>query len=256
MMKRLARRFSQPSSRRPLNPWSVWRREMETGDQANPLKPVSDLVETLRQAISPFTDPVLGELGQYVAERVRFLRFKQTVRIAQRAQEIANQRQKPLGAVEPKFLVQVLESGALESDDLLIERWAGLLADAAMGNQLAPSYGPILSQLAPEDARILDYIIDHEERIPTFLGEHFGIRGDVLARAVELPDEHFVLRCLNLERLVLIEEAGSGGLRPATRYRPELGQMVALTRLGRAFVHACRGESGNAAQRGVEPDVE
>ncbi len=52
------------------------------------IKASAELAESVRELISPFTDPVLGELGQYIADKIRFLRFRNSLKTVERAREI------------------------------------------------------------------------------------------------------------------------------------------------------------------------
>jgi hypothetical protein len=124
----------------------------------NPLAPVADLTESVRKLVAPFTDPVLSELGQYLADRIRFLRFRFSLRAVERANEMLAQAGQVPQPVDPKILVAVLEGAGLESDADLVEMWAGLLASAASSSEVLPSFPKILGDLSPEEARILDWI--------------------------------------------------------------------------------------------------
>ncbi|HYN81184.1 MAG TPA: Abi-alpha family protein [Gemmatimonadaceae bacterium] len=63
--------------------------------------------------------------------------------------------------VPPKILLPLLEHGGLEEDEMLAEKWAALLANAANGQtpgKVRPIYIQILSSLTPLDARVLEAI--------------------------------------------------------------------------------------------------
>jgi hypothetical protein len=62
-------------------------------------------------------------------------------------------------AVPLRTLLPLLEGAALEDDDGLSDKWAGLLASAAssvQGDLTHPSFPRILSEMAPREAIILD----------------------------------------------------------------------------------------------------
>jgi hypothetical protein len=54
------------------------------------------------------------------------------------------------------ILVPILNNCALEEDDALASKWAGLFASAAAGKSAHVSYAKILAEWTPVEARILD----------------------------------------------------------------------------------------------------
>ena len=73
----------------------------DEGGIENPLTPVANLTESVRKLVAPFTDPVFGELGQFLADRIRFLRFRFSLRAVERANEMLAQAGQVPQPVEP-----------------------------------------------------------------------------------------------------------------------------------------------------------
>ncbi|MGD9904284.1 MAG: Abi-alpha family protein [Vicinamibacterales bacterium] len=65
-------------------------------------------------------------------------------------------------AVPGRILMPLLERASIEDDAELRERWVRLLAAAASGDSNAlPAYVSILSELSPQEVRILDWLYRH-----------------------------------------------------------------------------------------------
>lgn len=220
---------------------------MTTNDPTEWVKAGSELAESVRQLISPFTDPVLNQLGQYIADKIRFLRFRNSLKAAERANAILSEHGLERHRVSPKVLVPILESAGLEEDEDLIELWACLLASAASGAPVSAAFPAILSQIGPMEVRFLDWLYRELEATRA--------RGDLsppearvtsqrAKRELSLPDREFQLVADHLLRLRLV---GTGGPHPE-----HLGteshtlydyQELVLTTLGEEFVKACQGPS-------------
>jgi hypothetical protein len=109
-----------------------------------------------------------------------------------------------------------------------------------------PSFPRILSELTPEEAHILEFILDR--RGPAGGMNREGVDKEELCEALGLPPNSFLLRLQNLHRLQLIEQltySGSEPVRGWVQWGP--GGHVGLTILGETLVHACRGPGQGAA---------
>lgn len=65
-----------------------------------------------------------------------------------------------------KILFPLLEGISLESDENLQTKWEDLLASAASGEEIHPSYPKILSELSPLDAKALEAIENNTKNSP------------------------------------------------------------------------------------------
>ena len=205
-------------------------------------KASAELAETLRKLIAPFLDPVLGEAGLYVADKIRFLRFQNSLRVLERAKQLLSDNGIDPQAVDLKILAPIQEGAGLESSDDLIEKWSGLLASAASGGEVLPAFARILAELSSDEARILDHIADRSRRFDWMTGDVYGIDLKDLRQFSFLEPEEFCIRMLNLDRLGLVELITTGGNRFGQKYFGDSDlDSVGLTRLGRTFVQACRG---------------
>jgi hypothetical protein len=95
-----------------------------------------------------------------LADHVRYLRFRRSLKLMDRARAVLEARGVEPNAVPHRVLVPLLEAGSLEDDPDMSERWAQLLASAAEDpNVVAPSFPEVLRQLEPVEARLLDQLV-------------------------------------------------------------------------------------------------
>jgi hypothetical protein len=134
------------------------------------LTEIGKVVGSLAQPVQGFLGKLLGpassEAGELLADNIRFIRWKNTLKILEKAQKEMEIRGIQPKEVPLKTLLPVLEGASLESDDVnLQDKWANLLISAASGNLSRPSYPKILSELVQSEAQILDYLYAVELRI-------------------------------------------------------------------------------------------
>ncbi len=131
---------------------------------------ISKAVSSLSQPVQGFLGKILGpassEAGELLADNVKFIRWKNMLKIVEKAQKEMEIRGIQPKEVPLKTLLPILEGASLESEDEnLQDKWANLLTSAASGNSSRPSYPKILSELVQSEAQILDYLYAVELKI-------------------------------------------------------------------------------------------
>jgi hypothetical protein len=234
----------------------------------------------VRAALEPFVGPI-SESSGIVTDLIRFQRWKVQHWILERAEAFVAARGGRRAYVPLKILVPLLELGSLEDEDdaaanEMIDRWAALLANAAIakgGPAVLPAFATILSQLVSQHALILDTLCRLEsdawdegrytEEAPTNesgVEEDHGVPVIDLAGASGLPfDLQFLLLVDDLERLGLMHvpvPITYGGTRQLFHRQRGLvsgSARVTLSFYGRAFVEACQApEADTGAQTGAQ----
>src|SRR5690348_12015925 len=118
------------------------------------------------EAVREFFKRIGGKLGDDVGEVVRAyttFRLKNLTRQLERASEMLGAAGYEPCAVPPRMLTRWIEHASVEDDETLSERWAALLANAAIATDdesVPPIFATILSELTPFAARILDSLRD------------------------------------------------------------------------------------------------
>lgn len=210
----------------------------------------SRVVQELEPAVQDFAATVVGspahELGELLADKVRYRRYLSQLKILKKAKDAAEEAGLSPSAVPWRTLVPLLEYGAYEDDEDMLDRWAGLLANAATKTSRAHvAYPEILRQLEPIEAAMLDAMYEG-------LAESFEDSSGVLplegfdpgwfARRLGIDRADFPAAAANLVRLELANRTGRND-RPAMLHavtHTVLSTAIQLTAFGAAFVEACR----------------
>lgn len=124
----------------------------------------SELTKEVRDFFAKLFGPTAEEGGQLIGEQLRFWRFKNGVRIAEQAQKILESKGIEPKAVPAKILIPLLENASLEEDENLQIKWVSLLAEAASGHEIHPSFPKILSELGSADAKILEFLFHNHQQ--------------------------------------------------------------------------------------------
>jgi hypothetical protein len=122
--------------------------------------------------------------------------------------------------VEPKLLLPLVQAAALETDEILSEKWAALLANAADPAQrivVHPSYTEVLRQLTSIDARVLAALYASTSKPPESASTD-GFYTKTLPGSFGLTYEETSFTVDNLLRLQLCRavHVGRSGLMPVT----------------------------------------
>jgi abortive infection alpha-like protein len=181
---------------------------------------------------------------EWAADHIRFKRWKAQVKRLEKAQKHAEKAGIDPQAVPRKVLVPLLESGSLEDDEGMVEKWAALLANAAgSADAIPPGFPEILKELSPIEAAILDdiYRLLVEEKHGDWKTE--GVVARALKERFGLDEDQYQVHIDNLYRLRLCSPPTTRLAftdQPDTPYQTDSKDWVRITHLGRAFVEACR----------------
>ena len=144
-----------------------------------------------------------------------------------------------------KLLAPILEGSSLEDDtdeDFLLSKWAGLLASAAVGEPVHPSYAKIMAELTAAEVKVLDWLYPAVDSAKHEKFHVLHLREAELQKVSGLQARDFVTVLENLIRLRLCRplfKRTIGDENEPFDIDPETG--IGVTHLGAAFVQACRG---------------
>jgi hypothetical protein len=132
------------------------------------LEAFEKLTREAREIAAALLRPAAQEAGAWLGDRVRLARAKTMEAMLLRYQRIMIDAGRDPLHPEPvplKILVPVIEDSSFDDDEALSAKWAGLLASAATGAEVHPSYASVLSQLTGDEARILDCVYKREHEL-------------------------------------------------------------------------------------------
>jgi hypothetical protein len=114
--------------------------------------------QSLGRALGDLLGPAAGELGQLLADQVRFARWRAALAIVERAKKISDDKGLSRKTVPIRFIVPFLEKASLQDgDNGLAEMWSALLARAQdQYEDRYIGYIDILNTLSPSEANILN----------------------------------------------------------------------------------------------------
>jgi hypothetical protein len=201
------------------------------------------IVKELAELLKPLLRPGTEELGEMFTDRVRFWPFKQMVRLVETTNKFLQDRNIEPRGIPPKLLVPMLNSGSLEDDEYLIEKWAGLLASAAAGDPVHTIYPKILDELEPTDAKILDAM--YQRLIETTPEEKNLLTMKDIRERLDLSPEEFEIAMSNITRLGLGEvpayPTGTNTLHVQINREIPGHVRARLSPIGEGLIKACRG---------------
>lgn len=189
------------------------------------LKSLSDVPKPVIEAGVSLIISLLGkpfqETGELLADQIHAWRWRNRIRIAQKAAErLANMEISPK-VLPPGFLVPLLESCGDIKDESLQSMWASLLAEGVRSKRSQqPAFRKTLESLSPEDAKWLmslrrDELAEPTQRIRTCLlprrgttPEPLGGSGDFNGRLLALG---LLAPCVSRELDSIIREPEYSG---------------------------------------------
>jgi len=222
------------------------------------------VAEDLAPAAQDFAVKVSGapasELGELLADKVRYRRWKNQIRILNKATAYTQAAGIDPQSVNLTVLTPLLEKAANEEDESMADRWAALLANAASADaaEVSPSFPSVLARLSPTDAQVLEAV---HCALSNLTGLQVGVTG---VQAVQIA-EHYGWSaadvCFSFENLQALGlcAAGSPAMVEAEQGRPKQGLLgsdrcyVIATEFGRRFLDACTPPGG--ARPTMKPTV-
>ena len=194
------------------------------------LEASAELTKEARQIIFNLLGPASKEAGELVGDALHNLRFKIAIKTLDRTRNLLKEKNICPHSVSAKLIVPILQNCSLEEDEELSERWSGLLASAASGEQIHDSYPRLLAELTPVDARILDRAYEQK------LGDDPLLKIDDWEGTWIPNKDQLRISVDNLYRLRLLAPFIVDKNWPATQFHN-----ASITPLGEDFVRKCRG---------------
>jgi hypothetical protein len=205
-------------------------------------------IDAVKEFLQKLIGPPIDEIGLLMADNVRLWRFKNQIRIAQKADEYIKSRNLTTKQISLKILAPLLEGASLEEEEELQDKWASLLVNYvdSRKNLTATIFPYILTQISSVEARVLEYIAGDPM-------DNFGDQGQVDRYRIWKKFELSGTELSNLIRLGLIKEVfeinsedipySFGGISPEISVKkvPD----IQATRLGIEFLEACKLEYKN-----------
>jgi hypothetical protein len=203
-------------------------------------KSIEEAAKAAKDYLDKLVSPGLEEGGGIIADTVAYWRFKNRVNLVLKAKAFLEAKGLEPKRLLPKVVAPLLEAGSLEEESEMQDRWAALLASAATDpDRVPPAFPRILAELSSTEARILDWMT---ERVHRQVG--WVANGEEIRQVHKLATWRYEVIMGNLVRLNLCRPSpnpdllGAENIKRGTEWLSY--QQVEFTRLGIAFVYACR----------------
>ena len=123
-------------------------------------KAADAISKPLQEFLNKLLGPAAEEAGELFADRVRYLRWKNSLHIVKQAHKLLEARGVTPQHIPLKTLVPILEGASLEEDRNLKNKWTNLIANAASGETVSARHAGILNRLTSFDALFLDALVE------------------------------------------------------------------------------------------------
>lgn len=136
----------------------------------------AEIAEKIGGFVSKLVGPTSEQIGGILGDWTRYYRSKNLLMIADKVEAI-NSRRRTQGKttqIPLKIAVPLIESAALEDDEVLQDIWARLISnsiDPNFSTAIHPGYTEIIRQLSPDEAIILESFLKLES-FPTLFSVH------------------------------------------------------------------------------------
>jgi len=124
-------------------------------------------LDLAKEFLGKLVSPTIEELGLLISDNIKFLRFKNQVKILLKAKKYVEENNIALKEIPIKILVPLLEKASLEDDEQLQDKWSNMLVNmvdsaTSMQNQVFPY---ILSQLSIQEYEALNDLLQKEKAL-------------------------------------------------------------------------------------------
>lgn len=136
------------------------------------------VVKKSESLLSKLFGPALSQLGENLADKIKYRRFKNQAEIFAKASQFLADKGIDAKPIALKHLVTLIDLSSLEEDPKIQDKWSAIIANLASFDSLEifnQQCVSLLNSLSPEEIKVLDYLND----------EFITKRGEVIERREE-----------------------------------------------------------------------
>ena len=147
------------------------------------VKLIDKSLDLAKSLLSKILGPPIEELGLLLGDNVKYLRYKNQIRILEKAEKYISKKSLSTKQIPIKILVPLLDKASLEEDEYLQEKWANMLVNMVTSekNYQSQIFPYILSQLSKDEYSEMLVLYDKELKLYKDLSdfqETYGGRSD------------------------------------------------------------------------------
>lgn len=123
------------------------------------------ILDKTEKFMSKLLGPSITEYGELFADKIRFRRLKNQIKIFNKARELLEKNNLEPNELKLKQLVPLIEKSSVEEEEFMQDKWAKLIANISTTpeNGLEPRLINTLSSLSTLEAKILDFVFEEFE---------------------------------------------------------------------------------------------
>lgn len=123
------------------------------------------ILDKTEKFMSKLLGPSITEYGELFADKVRFRRLRNQIKIFNKTRELLEKNNLEPNELKLKQLVPLIEKSSVEEEDFMQDKWAKLIANISTTpeNGLEPRLINTLSSLSTLEAKILDFVFEEFE---------------------------------------------------------------------------------------------
>lgn len=138
---------------------------------------IESAIELAKDFLGKLVSPAFTEFGILIADNVKYLRFKNQVRILLKAKEYVENKNIELREIPVKILAPLLDNASLEENEEMQDKWAKMIVNLVdskknLQNQIFPY---ILSQISLQEYEALIELSKSESRIKQKIKDYKNI---------------------------------------------------------------------------------
>jgi len=121
------------------------------------------ILKKSEELLKTFFGPSVADASGMIADRVKLKRFKNQIKILEKAQEFINKKGLDPKQLNLKVLAPMIEHSSLEENESLQEKWSKLIANTLTEDRqvrLEQNCVNILSHISPDEAILLDELLE------------------------------------------------------------------------------------------------
>jgi len=196
--------------------------------------------EIAKDLLQKIIAPPVEQIGLLMADQVRYWRFKNQVRLLEKAHEYIKKKKVEIKEVPLKIIAPLLEGASLEENESLREMWVALLVNYIDSRKHYRSsvFPYILTQISTEEVRFLELFKNHDTIIDfDDIPLDYEILDAELSNLVRLGLIRLLPHKLNISKVDL---NWSGDVNEVETEYDMNDLRYELTELGWEFIQACK----------------
>lgn len=171
------------------------------------IKAIEKITETATNFVNSIIQPSISEVGLLIRDQVAFFRFRNQIKILEKARILCESKGINPKIISLKTLVPYLDYSGLEDDEEMQDAWAKLLSNLVdseknIENNILPH---ILNQISKDEFSALVKSIELNINYLNSMNDCFNLAKGLSSRKINLKNIGFELKKENIEKELMTD---------------------------------------------------